>query len=163
MAPRDSGTDRRSFLKAAGGAAAAAGFAGCIGGDSGDGDDDDGNGGSGPLTYSRGTDSATLDPQDTTSGEDAKVTNQIFDRLVHFKPGGTSLTAGLAKKYTLDGTEAKLTLREGVKFHDGEEFTADDFIATYRRFLDEEYEHYIGDAYDKGKHGSIYGPYLLGK
>ena len=163
MAPRDSGTDRRSFLKAAGGAAAAAGFAGCIGGDSGDGDDDDGNGGSGPLTYSRGTDSATLDPQDTTSGEDAKVTNQIFDRLVHFKPGGTSLTAGLAKKYELNGTEAKLTLREGVKFHDGEEFTADDFIATYRRFLDEEYEHYIGDAYDKGKHGSIYGPYLLGK
>ena len=161
MASRDSGTDRRSFLKAAGGAAAAAGFAGCIGGNSGDGGDG-GDGGGGPLTYSRGTDSSTLDPQDTTSGEDAKVTNQIFDRLVHFKPGGTSLTAGLAKSYELDGKEAKLTLREGVKFHSGEEFTADDFIATYRRFLDEDYEHYVNKVYDSGTHGSIYGPYLLG-
>ncbi|WP_433625986.1 ABC transporter substrate-binding protein [Halomicrococcus sp. NG-SE-24] len=156
MASRDNVTDRRSFLKAAGGATAAATLAGCLGGKQGDGGN--GGGGGGSLTYSRGKDSSTLDPQATTSGEDAKVMNQIFDRLIHFKPGKTSLKKGLAKEYKLEGKQAKLTLQEGVKFHNGEEFTADDFIATYRRFLDSEYKHYVGES-----NASVYGPYLLGK
>jgi peptide/nickel transport system substrate-binding protein len=142
--------DRRSFLKVAGGAAAAAttATAGCVGG---------GGGSGGTLRYGRGADSSTLDPQATTSGEVAKVTNQIFDTLVTFKPEGASLTQGLATDWSMDGTTATITLREDAKFHDGEDFTADDFIATYRRFLDPEYEHFIGE-----KNQSIYGPYLLG-
>ncbi|WP_227352838.1 ABC transporter substrate-binding protein [Haladaptatus salinisoli] len=146
--------DRRSFLKAAGGAAAAATTvtAGCLGGGGGG-----GNGGK-TLTYSRGQDSQTLDPQATTSGEDAKVLNQIFDRLIHFKSGGTSLQQGLAKEFSLQGKQAKLTLRKDAKFHDGESFTADDFVATYRRFVDSDYKHFIGD-----ENQSVYGPYLLSK
>ncbi len=146
--------DRRSFLKAAGGAAAAATTvtAGCLGGGGG------GSNGGKTLTYSRGQDSQSLDPQISTSGEDAKVMNQVFDRLIHFKPGGTSLKEGLAKEFKLKGKQAKLTLREDVKFHDGESFTADDFIATYRRFIDTDYKHFVGDA-----NQSVYGPYLLGK
>ncbi|WP_338726950.1 ABC transporter substrate-binding protein [Haladaptatus sp. DJG-WS-42] len=162
MSPEDN-LKRRSFLKAAGGAAVAASMAGCIAGnDEGDGDgngdgDGSGSGSGGTLLYSRGSHSGTLDPQNTTSGEDVKVTNQLYDQLVMFEPGKTSLMAGLATEWDLSGTTATLTLREGVTFHNGEEFTASDFKATYRRFVDEEYEHFPGADY-----ASAYGPFTLG-
>ncbi|SEO94514.1 peptide/nickel transport system substrate-binding protein [Halogranum amylolyticum] len=171
--PRDSAVNRRSFLKAAGGAAAAATLAGCAadpdetspsdGGDGGSGGgnaSDGGDGGSGGgnvLTYARGNDSGTLDPQNTTSGEDVKVTNQVYDQLIMFKPGETSLREGLATDWSLEGTTASLTLREGVKFHNDEEFTAEDVVATYNRFVNPDYEHYPGDDYI-----SAYGPFTLG-
>ena len=151
----NTGANRRGFLKAAGGAAAGAALAGCAAdtGGSGGGDGDETQ----TLTYARGGTSGTLDPQNTTSGEDVKVTNQLYDQLVMFKPGTPKLRAGLAKKYTLDGTTATLTLREGVTFHNGEEFTAADVVATYRRFVDTSYEHYPGEKYT-----SAYAAFTLG-
>ncbi|PSP97978.1 ABC transporter substrate-binding protein [Halobacteriales archaeon QS_4_70_19] len=152
--------DRRTFLKAAGGAAATASLAGCIGdgGDGGGDGDDGGDGGSGgTLVYARGDHPENYDPQQTTSGEVAKVTNQIFDQLILFTPGsGGALEDGLATDYSLDGESANVTLREGVTFHDGEEFTAEDFRATYRRFADDSYDYYLGE------NRSGYGPFTLG-
>ncbi|WP_158055416.1 ABC transporter substrate-binding protein [Halorussus halophilus] len=157
---------RRGFLKAAGGATVAATLAGCAG-NTGEGDgtttgdtgttSGDSSGSGGTLTYARGTDSSTLDFQATTSGEDAKVTNQIYESLIAFKPGGTSLVAGLATDWNVNGKTVNLTLREGVKFHNGDEFTAEDYVATYRRFVDEDYEYFPG-----GDYVSAYGPYSLG-
>ncbi|MFC7081629.1 ABC transporter substrate-binding protein [Halorussus caseinilyticus] len=173
----DDSVKRRSFLKAAGGAAAAATLAGCTGGD-GEGDStettestdgttqsgeteettEESSGEGGTLTFARGNDSGTLDFQNTTSGEDAKVTNQIYDGLIEFEPGKTSLKAGLATDWSVDGKTVSLTLREGVKFHNGDEFTAEDYVATYRRFVDKEYEYFPGQEY-----ASSYGPYALGR
>jgi peptide/nickel transport system substrate-binding protein len=139
MARSDSTIDRRSFLKAAGGAAAATAVAGCL--DGGSGSDPEGT-----LVFSRGSHSKTLDPQQTTSGEDVKVTNQIFNQLIQFKAGGGgTLEAALAKDWSLSGTTAELTLKEGIEFHNGEEFTAADFKATFRRFTDDGYDYYLGD------------------
>ncbi|MEF8827705.1 MAG: ABC transporter substrate-binding protein [Haloarcula sp.] len=166
--------DRRSFLTAAGSAAAAATLAGCSGdgGDGGDGtegedggdgtDGDGGDGGDGgsdqTLVYARGDHPENYDPQQTTSGEVAKVTNQIFDTLIQFAAGsGGQLEDALATDYSLDGTTATLTLREGVTFHNGEEFTASDFEATWRRFTQSDYEYYLGDETRSG-----YGPFTLG-
>jgi peptide/nickel transport system substrate-binding protein len=166
--------DRRGFLKAAGAGAATVSIAGCLGG-SGNGGGGSGNGGSGggggdgsgsggsgggqggTLVYSRGSHSATLDPQNTTSGEDVKVTNQIYNQLIQFVPGETELQSGLATEYDLEGTTATLKLREGVKFTNGEEFTASDFVATYKRFTDSSYQYYPGDDYI-----SAYGAFTLG-
>jgi peptide/nickel transport system substrate-binding protein len=173
--------DRRTFLKTAGSAAAAATLAGCSGGDTGDGGNggggggsgggegdgestemDDGGGGgsdmSGTLVYARGDHPENYDPQQTTSGEVAKVTNQIFDQLVGFTPGsGGQLRQGLATEYSLEGTTATLTLREGVTFHNGAEFTSSDVRATIRRFTDSDYEYYLGDSNRSG-----YGPFTFG-
>src|SRR6056297_414543 len=137
MASNDTSLSRRNLLKAAGGAAASASVAGYV--DVGGRDDTQQNDTpqqGGTLTYARGNDSGTLDPQNTTSGEDVKVTNQMYDTLIDFEPNQTSLQEGLATKYSMDGTTVDLTLREGVQFHNGEEFTASDFVATYRRFTD---------------------------
>ena len=158
--------DRRNFLKIAGSASAVAtmSLAGCTGDGEGDGDDettttqDDGDDGgeTTSLTWARGNDSGTLDPQATSSGEDAKVIQQLYNQVIEFEPGKTTLRAGLAEEFSLEGTTVSLTLREGVKFHNGEEFTAEDFKATYRRFLDKNYEHFVGT-----ETRSYYGPYLL--
>jgi peptide/nickel transport system substrate-binding protein len=155
MASRENVTNRRSFLKAAGGATATAALAGCLGGDGNTGGD--GSGGGGTLTYARGDKSGSLDFQNTTSGEAAKVTNQMYDTLIAFKPGKTSLTEGLAKKWNVNGKTVTLDLRKDVKFHNGDNFTASDFVATFRRFVDEKYEHYPGKTY-----ASSYGPYTFG-
>ncbi|WP_425603030.1 ABC transporter substrate-binding protein [Halosolutus gelatinilyticus] len=117
-----------------------------------------GSDGGGTLVYARGDHPENYDPQQTTSGEVAKVTNQIFDQLVKFEPGsGGQLVDGLATEYNLDGTTASITLREGVTFHNGEELTAEDVRATIRRFIDEDYEHYLGEENRSG-----YGPFTFG-
>ena len=163
--------NRREFLTAAGGAAATVTLAGCSGGDTpteasteGEGsetDEGDGEtegGSSGTLVYARGDHPQNYDPQQTTSGEVSKVTNQIFNQLIQFQPGsGGQLGDGLATDYSLSGTTATLTLREGVTFHNGEEFTASDFRATVRRFTDPEYDYYLGDENRSG-----YGPFTFG-
>ena len=159
---------RREFLKTAGAGAAAVSIAGCLGdggsggggGSSGNGSGGSGGGGGGSgetLVYSRGSHSATLDPQNTTSGEDVKVTNQIYNQLVQFVPGKTELESGLATEYNLEGTTATMKLREGVQFTNGEEFTASDFVATYKRFTQPSYQYYPGDDYI-----SAYGAFTLG-
>ncbi|MFQ3294252.1 MAG: peptide/nickel transport system substrate-binding protein [Halobacteriales archaeon] len=163
MAENGTEVDRRNFLKIAGTTAAVAttSLAGCTG----DGDDGgegttetDGDGGDtgGTITYGRGNDSGTLDPQATSSGEDAKVMQQIYSQVVEFDVGQTTLRAGLAEDFTLEGQTVSLSLREGATFHDGEEFTSEDFKATYRRFLDKDYEYFVGT-----ETRSYYGPYLL--
>ena len=162
MSSGDADVSRRKLLEAAGGAAVTVGIAGCSGSDSDGSDSSDGEAGSDGgdsnlLRYGRGSHSATLDFQNSTSGEVAKVTEQIYDTLINFNPGESTLTDGLASDYTLDGETASLTLKEGVTFHNGEEFTAQDFVATYRRFVDSEYEYYAGDDYV-----SAYGPFTLG-
>lgn len=134
---------RRTFLKATGATVATVSVAGCTGSPK-DNSTSDGSGPSGTLTYSRGAGNTTLDIHVTTSGEDVKVTNQIYDKLIDFKPGQNQITGSLAKNYDLNGTTASFTLREGVKFHNGDEFTAQDFKATYRRLADPKYEYYIG-------------------
>ena len=122
-----------------------------------DGTQGDTGGSGGTLVYARGSHSSTLDFQNSTSGEVAKVTEQMYDSLIGFVPGEATLTEELATDYSLDGQEATLTLREGVTFHNGEEFTAEDFIATFRRFTDAEYQYYAGDDYV-----SAYGPFTFG-
>ena len=145
-------SSRRSFLKAVGGAAAVAtttSLAGCSGsGGSGGGD-------GGTLRYGRSAHSATLDPQNTTSGEVSKVTNQIYDGLIDFEPGEAAITQSLATEWSMDGRNVSLTLREDATFDDGSNFTAEDFVATYRRFVDEDYEYHFQNA-------SVYGPFTLG-
>jgi len=132
--------DRRTFVKAAGAATVAAtstaGCSGIIGG----------GGGGGTLIYSRGDHPENYDPQQTTSGEVAKVTNQVYDTCIDFVPGsGGQLTDGLANEYNLQGRTVTLTLKEGITFHNGEELTGEDVRATIRRFIDNEYQYFLGE------------------
>jgi peptide/nickel transport system substrate-binding protein len=61
----------------------------------------------------------------------------MYDNLIRFNPldGGQTIIPDLAQKWEVspDGLTYTFHLRQGVKFHDGTPFTADDVIATFER------------------------------
>ncbi|MCL2335927.1 MAG: ABC transporter substrate-binding protein, partial [Firmicutes bacterium] len=89
------------------------------------------------LVWGRGADSVTLDPAIATDKESAKVTANIFDTLVEYEPGSTSVRGCLATDWTVseDGLEWTFNLRQGVKFHDGADFNAAAAVANVQRWL----------------------------
>lgn len=65
----------------------------------------------------------------------------VFDRLVEAVttgPGKSELVPGLAESWNIsaDGLVYTFHLRKGVRFHNGEELTADDVVYTFDRMLD---------------------------
>ncbi|RSL30485.1 ABC transporter substrate-binding protein [Salibacterium salarium] len=101
------------------------------------------------LVFGRGADSTSLDPATETDGETFYVTQQIYDTLIQYKPGTTELEPALAEDWESsdDGTEFTLTLREGVSFHDGTEFTADAVVANFERWMQSEDFIYYGSMF----------------
>lgn len=87
------------------------------------------------LIYARGADSSSLDPAFVDDGESSKVMNNIYDNLVKYNPGATTVGPALAKSWSTsdDGKVWTFHLRQGVKFHDGSDFTADDVVFSVQR------------------------------
>lgn len=87
-------------------------------------------------------DPATLDVQKTTFEYDIPL--NIYDHLVEAVTvdGEPELIPGLAEKWEIseDGLVYTFHLREGVKFHNGEEFEADDVKFTIERMMNPENE-----------------------
>ncbi|MFZ3590977.1 ABC transporter substrate-binding protein [Bacillus sp. DJP31] len=88
------------------------------------------------LVFGRGGDSVGLDPITVTDGESFKVTKNIFDTLVDYGEQDTEIFPALATEWKVskDGLVYTLTLREGVKFHDGTDFNADAVVANFDRW-----------------------------
>jgi peptide/nickel transport system substrate-binding protein len=85
-----------------------------------------GTGSSGVLVYGSGGQPVNLESGNITDGNSVVVQNQIYNRLIEFKPGSTDLVPGLATAWTAsnDGKIWTFKLRPNVKFHDGTEFDA---------------------------------------
>ncbi|MDF2994181.1 MAG: putative extracellular solute-binding protein family 5, partial [Microbacterium sp.] len=62
---------------------------------------------------------------------------QLFDPLIFLSPEDGSLNPGLAESWTLsdDGLELTFELRDGVTWHDGEPFTAEDVVFNYEEIV----------------------------
>ncbi len=87
------------------------------------------------LTIAFGDPVSSIDPQLNNFGGDRSVNLHAFDFLVENHNG--TLQPGLAKSWRLiDPTTWEFGLREGVRWHDGRPFTADDAIFSYRRAPD---------------------------
>lgn len=82
----------------------------------------------GTITITYKDDVATLDPAIGYDWQNWSMIKSIFDGLMDYVPGTTTLRPGLAESYEIspDGLAYTFHLRKGVKFHNGREMTADD-------------------------------------
>jgi peptide/nickel transport system substrate-binding protein len=79
----------------------------------------------------------TLDPADHRNRQSETVIRNMFDGLVtRDSTSGVHLELAEAMNW-LDDTTLEITLRQGVKFHDGVEMTADDVVYTFERIIGE--------------------------
>jgi peptide/nickel transport system substrate-binding protein len=83
---------------------------------------------------------------DETDGEALRVCEQINESLLGYEVGGTEVEPALAEEWESneDLTEWTFTLREGVTFHDGSTFDANDVVASYRAQWDAADPRHVG-------------------
>src|SRR3954453_15026861 len=85
------------------------------------------------IIFSVGTDIDEIDPRTTDTQEGYTVAANVYDCLVLYDLGATTLRPGLAESWEIsdDGLVYTFKLRQGVTFHDGEPFNADAVAAWY--------------------------------
>src|SRR5919109_1410277 len=89
------------------------------------------------LLIGQGTDVSLLDPHYSTSASDINVFFNLYDNLV-LRDEHLNLTPGLATAWKLvDDKTWQFTLREGVVFHNGDRFSADDVKFSLERAIAE--------------------------
>lgn len=91
----------------------------------------------GTLVVGSVGDMVGLDPHMVAAESSIMWLTSIYERLVELNENNLPMP-GLAKKWTIsnDGLTYTFNLREGVKFHNGREMTAEDVVYSYKRMLD---------------------------
>ena len=81
----------------------------------------------------------TLDPPLTTAVVDIAITQNTYDNLLMIQPD-SSVKPELATSWEANDDLSSYTfhLREGVKFHNGKDFKAEDVLFSFERLLDPE-------------------------
>lgn len=93
----------------------------------------------GTMIVSYKDDVSTLDPAIGYDLQNWPLEKMVFDALLDYAPGTTNLEPRLAAKMpsvSADNKTYTFALRQGVKFHNGREMTADDVVYTLTRVLD---------------------------
>jgi len=88
------------------------------------------------IVIAQGGDAASLDPQLQNDSRSKAILNNVFDTLL-YRNLDLELEPMLATSWEpLDDTTWEITLREGIVFHNGEAFDAEDVKFTLERPLD---------------------------
>jgi peptide/nickel transport system substrate-binding protein len=115
-------TSRRQLLRWVG-ATGAVGLAGCAGGDDG-----------AELVATLGADVSTYDPTQANDTTSRKAFALVYEPLVAVDFEGDVHPVLATALDQRDDRTWRVSLREGVTFHDGSEFTAADVKATFERY-----------------------------
>lgn len=98
------------------------------------------------LTIAADTDPVTFDIQDTNDTATTRVAKNIFETLIR-QDEELNLVPALAKSWeAVDDTTYEFKLKEGVKWHNGDDFTANDVAYTLTRAKDSGYIAHIVSA-----------------
>jgi len=85
------------------------------------------------LTFAYDADPVSLDPHEQLSGGTLQLSHMVFDPLVRWNKD-LGFDPRLAESWErVDETTMRFNLREGVKFHSGDEMTAEDVVYTIER------------------------------
>ena len=96
---------------------------------------------------------------DETDGETLRACEQVYEPLLAFEVGGTDVIPALAESYAANDTldEWTFTLREGVTFHNGASFEANDVVATYVSLWDASSPNHTGRTGQFEYFGGFFG------
>jgi peptide/nickel transport system substrate-binding protein len=100
------------------------------------------------VKWARGADALTLDPHGQNEGPTIAFNGQVYEALIT-RDNANKLIPGLAVSWKLaDPTTWEFKLRQGVKFHGGEDFTADDVVFSFQRALQptSDYKGYLANT-----------------
>ncbi len=111
------------------------------------------------LVYCSEGSPENFSPSINTTGTSVDAARPVYNKLVQFEPGATSVNPALAESYEVsaDGLTITFKLRSGVKFHSGvngftptRDLTAEDVIWSFERMwkADHPYAKVSGGAYD---------------
>lgn len=109
---------------------------------------DSGSGGNkDTLIVASGADAITFDIQATNTQSTTRVARQIYETLIH-QGEDLTLSPGLAESWEAkDDTTYVFKLKQNVKFHNGEAFTANDVAYTLKRAAENpSIAHIIGEV-----------------
>lgn len=121
-------------------------LAACGGQNAGTNNDSDSDGGGtaegqdgGHFVFVTASDAPTLDPHGMNDTATTNATSQIFERLTDFAEDG-SVVPLLAEEFNpIDDRTWEFKLRQGVKFHDGTDFTAEAVKLSLERLIDPDF------------------------
>jgi peptide/nickel transport system substrate-binding protein len=149
-------------------------FAGACGGDDSDGGGDPdefltkGTEGGEPvsggvLRVYRSLEPESLNPIGPIDNGSSFTIIQLFDRLVEYMPGEEDPQPGLAEEWEVsdDGLTYDFTLREGVRFSNGDPLTPDDVLFSLRRWADPKLNVAYAQQAENVKSISLAGPRTL--
>lgn len=92
----------------------------------------------GDLIIAELSDASSLDPHGSNDVPSSNVQSNLYETLVNRNADG-ELVPGLAESWTqVDDVTWEFKLKQGVTFHDGEEFNAEAVKASFDRLLDPE-------------------------
>jgi peptide/nickel transport system substrate-binding protein len=104
-----------------------------------------------PLTIGLASEPTAMDPHFHNLSPNNSLLSHIHEPLVR-QDHGQKLIPGLAESWkAIDDTTWEFKLRQGVTFHDGTPFTADDVVFTFERAPDVEGSPSSFGTYTKGK------------
>jgi peptide/nickel transport system substrate-binding protein len=93
----------------------------------------------GTLIAAISADPEGFDPHITSAHSSFEILENVYDTLVTVDDN-LNMVPSLAESWDIsdDNLTWTFTLREGIKFHNGRDLTADDVVYSYERILDEE-------------------------
>lgn len=93
--------------------------------------------GKGTLTIGWTWDPGTLDPQMHRARFTQIISHAMRDKLYYLPPPGLGVEPLLAEDLVqVDDTTYDLKIRQGIKFHNGDELTSEDVVFTFKRLWD---------------------------
>lgn len=87
------------------------------------------------LRWASQGDILTLDPHAQNEGMTIAASSYVYEPLVEYDAEFNLIPALAIEWEQVSDTVVKFNLREGVKFHDGSDFTADDVVFSFQRAM----------------------------
>ncbi|MBE7530230.1 MAG: peptide ABC transporter substrate-binding protein [Chloroflexi bacterium] len=104
--------------------------------------------GKGTLVFVQNAEPISLYCADETDGESLRPCQQVVETLLFYRTDSGDTEPGLATecKANEDSTVWTCTLRQGVLFHDGSKFDANDVVASWAAGIDASNPYHVGNT-----------------